>query len=331
LPQWVDRKKGKMKSDLNMKQFRMIRFSDYTIYILIGVLFLFFSLTTETFLSFNNIYALFYGVSIQFIAIIGFSILTILGETDLSVGAVYGLSGTIVGIIMQQFGWSFLPSMIFGLSLCTLFGIFSGFIVVKTKLNSMMVTLGTMTLLRGLNSILFGKLSATIFPASYRNLAKFRFFGIHWTILSLLIIVVVLEFFQKKTTIFKRFYYTGFGKVTAVVYGIKADLITVIGYGLCTFTAAFGGIVAASRITHSDINTGIGLELLFIAAVVVGGGSLDGGRGSILKAASGLLFLALLTNGMIIYKLDPFIQQVSIGVVLILSVMIDRYINRGAV
>jgi ribose transport system permease protein len=144
----------------------------------------------------------------------------------------------------------------------------------------------------------------------------------------LILTIIISEFFLKKTTISKQFYYIGRNRATSVIYGIKTDLIIVIGYGLCTFTAAFGGVVAASRITHSDINTGLGLELLFITAVVVGGGSLDGGRGSVLKAASGLFFLALLVNGMIIYKLDPFIQQVGIGTVLILSVMIDRYINR---
>jgi ribose transport system permease protein len=301
--------------------------SDYTIYFLTALFFLFLTFTTESFFSVNNLYALIYGVSIQFIAMIGFTVLTILGEIDLSVSAVYGLSGTIAGTFLQTLRWPFLPSMLMAILICTIFGILVGTVVVRFKLNSMMVTLGTMTLLKGINSILFNRMYAGIYPAAYRNLAKIKLLNVHLTIIIMAAAVITLEFCLKKTTVFKQLYYIGYSRITSIIYGIRAGIITAVCYGFCALTAAFGGIIATSRITHSDINTGNGLELLFIAAVVVSGGSLDGGRGSMLKAATGLLFLALLTNGMVIYRLDPFVQQVGIGLVLILSVMVDSYMK----
>ena len=300
----------------------------HTILILNLLLFLFLSVGTGTFFSFNNLYSLVYGVSIQFFAIIGFTYLLILGEIDLSVGAMYGLSGTIVGFLMSFLGLNFYIAVCASLLICSLFGLLVGTVIVKFRLNSMMVTLATMTLVQGINAVVFNKMSASIYPSVYRQFAKHEIAGIYWTILAMVILVTVLEILLKKTPLFKKLYYIGFHAHSAALYGCRVGRTKAVCFMVSALTAAFGGIIATSRITHSDINTGSGLEFTMLTACVIGGCSMLGGKGSILHAVLGLLFLAMLTNGMIIFKIDPYMQNIAVGIILVLAVFADVQMNR---
>jgi len=302
---------------------KKINIGDYTIIVLIIALFLFLTFSTDTFFSGNNLYSLFYGVSIQFFAIIGFILVVIVGEIDLTVGAMYGLSGTLVGALLTLWRIPFPWAVVIALILCTAVGIGIGILTVSLRLNSMMVTLASMTFVQGVNAVVFNKMSAAIYPAVYRNFAKFQIGGVHWSIILMVIIIAVLEILLVKTAPLKKLYYTGHNPQTAKLYGIPVEKIKILCFAVSALTSAFGGIIATSRITHSDIMTGNGLEFSIITACVVGGCSLSGGKGGIVKAAAGLLFLAMLSNGMIIYRIEPFMQQVAIGFILIAAVFID--------
>ncbi|MEA5047280.1 MAG: ABC transporter permease [Eubacteriales bacterium] len=306
---------------------KKFQIGDYTILFLIAGLFLLLTLTSGTFCTHDNLYSLLYGVSIQFFAVIGFTLLIIMGEIDLAVGSMYGLSGTLVGFCMTVWKWKLLPSSLLVLVVCALFGYLIGILVTKFKLNSMMVTLGSLSLVSGVNAVVFNSFTAVTYNAEYRSLAKFKIGGVHWTILAMILIVVVLEFLLQKTPLMKKYYYIGNGPETARLYGIQSDRYKRVAFLLSALTAAIGGIIATSRITHSDVLTGNGLEFTLITALVVAGASLAGGRGGILKAALGMIFIAMLANGMTIYRIDPFIQQVMQGIVLIVAVYLDVRMN----
>lgn len=307
---------------------RKLQIGDYTILFLLAGLFALLTATSDTFCTYNNIYSLLYGVSIQFFAIIGFTLLVVMGEIDLAVGSMYGLSGTMVGYAMTVWKWQLLPSMICTLIICALFGYFVGFLVTRFNLNSMMVTLGTTSFVAGVNAVIFNSFPAVTYSREYRNLAKFKIANIHWTIIAMVVIVIVLEILLKKTSLLRKLYYIGNGPETARVYGINSNRYKRVCFLISALTAALGGIIATSRITHSDILTGEGLEFTLITSLVVAGASLAGGRGGILKAALGMIFIAMLANGMTIYRIDPFIQQVMQGIVLIVAVLLDVRMNR---
>jgi len=306
---------------------RRINPGDYTVIGLILVLFLLLTFTSDTFLTYDNLYSLIYGVSIQFFAVIGFTFLIVMGEIDLGIGSMYGFSGTLVGFCICVWKWKLLPSILFVLLLSALMGYLVGWIVTKFRVNSMMVTLGTMTLISGINAVVFNSFTAVTYPADYRAVAKFKIGGIHWTILAMLLIVIVLEVLMRRSPGLKKLYYIGNSAETAKLYGIKVDKIKRLSFTLSALTSALGGVIATSRITHSDILTGKGLEFTLITACVVGGASLLGGRGSILRAALGMIFIAMLSNGMAIYRIDPFMQQVALGVVLVVCVFADVRMN----
>ena len=311
----------------NRLTLRKFRLGEYTILFLIAALFLLLTLTSDTFCTYNNLYSLLYGVSIQFFAVIGFTLLIIMGEIDLAVGSMYGLSGTLVGFCMTVWKWKLLPSSILVLLVCAAFGWCIGALVTRFKLNSMMVTLGSLSFVSGVNAVVFNSFTAVTYNAEYRALAKFKLADVHWSILAMVALVIVLEFLLKKTPAFKKFYYIGNGQETARLYGVKSDRYKRVAFTVSALTAAIGGIIATSRITHSDVLTGSGLEFTLITGLVVAGASLAGGRGGILKAALGMIFIAMLANGMTIYRIDPFIQQVMQGIVLIVAVFLDVRMN----
>lgn len=301
--------------------------SQYTVILLIIALFLLLSLTSETFLAYDNLYSVIYGVSIQFFAVIGFTLLIVMGEVDLAVGSMYGLSGTLVGYCICVWKWPLWLAIPVVLAACAAAGYLVGVIVTRFRLNSMMVTLGTTSLIAGLNAVVFNSFPAVTYSAEYRAIAKFKLFDIHWTIVLMTVIVIVLKFLLHRLPAMRKLYYIGNSGETARLYGIKTDKIKRICFTVSSLTAAIGGIVATSRITHSDILTGKNLEFTLITASVVGGASMAGGRGGILNAALGMIFIALLSNGMTIYRIDPFMQQIALGVILVVSVFADVHMN----
>jgi ribose transport system permease protein len=116
---------------------------------------------------------------------------------------------------------------------------------------------------------------------------------------------------------------------TARIYGIRSDEIRLIMFMVSALTASIGGIIAASRVAHAAATAGVGLEFTMITAAILGGASLFGGKGSILRSSIGLLILAFATNGMIGFSIDPYIQQVVLGLILIAAVTFDIALTRN--
>jgi ribose/xylose/arabinose/galactoside ABC-type transport system permease subunit len=315
------------KSNIGFLRRRFSSLNTLTILVVTVVLFVVLSVSTSNFFSYSNIYSLLFGVSIQFFALIGFTFLMIQGEIDLSVGAMYGFAGALSGTLVILLGIPLWPAIIITLIVAALMGFINGYLVVRFRIMSMMITIGMMSVLTGLMSILSTGLGAEVFPAEYRNLIKFKIAGIHWSILAFLLIVIVVEVFLNRSAIFRQMYYIGHNVETVRLYGIKADRVKITSFVVSSVTAAIGGILATSRITHAYPTTGLGLEFTMVTAAVLGGASLYGGRGSIMRSVLGLLFLAIVSNGMIIYQIDPYLQQVLMGAVLIAAVFADTRLN----
>jgi len=307
---------------------KSFNFSSLTIFFISIVLFTFLSFSSETFLSTRNIYSVLYGVSFQFFAIIGFTYLMIMGEIDLSVGSVYAFSGMFMGYLMVMMKIPLIPAMAISLLVCTFFGVVTGFLVVKFRLNSMMVTIATMTLIRGLASNFVNGMYGATYPTEMRNLSKVELGGVYLTIIAMVVLVIVLEVLLKKSALFKRMYFVGENRQTARIYGIKSDRIKITMFAVSALAAAIGGILISARVTYADTAIGLGLEFQLLTAAVLGGASLYGGKGSILGSAIGLIFLATILNGMIIFNIEPLLQQLIIGVILIVSVFVDTRLNK---
>ncbi len=257
---------------------KSFNFSSITIILIALILFIFLSLTSDTFLTSRNIYSILYGVSFQFFAIIGFTYLMIMGEIDLSVGSVYAFSGMFMGYLMVMMKVPLLPAMGISLLVCGLMGMVTGYLVVRFRLNSMMVTIATLTLIRGLSSYLVKAMYGATYPPAMRHLSKIEVGNVYITIIAMIVLVVVLEILLKRSAIFKRMYFVGENRQTARIYGIKSDRIKGAGMFAVALAAAIGGILISSRVSYADTAIGVGLEFQLLAAAVLGGASLYGGK-----------------------------------------------------
>jgi len=250
-----------------------------------------------------------------------------MGELDLSVGSVYAFSGMMTGLLMRNH-WPLLPAILIALALSAFIGFINGFLVVRFKVPSMMITLGTMAAVRGLANLLCTWLYGYPYPPSYEALARQRIGGIHLTTIVMIAAVIILELLLKRAAVFKQMYYVGENLETARIYGIKAGRQKIIIFSLMSLLAGIGGILTGSRLRFADSTIGNGLEFTILTAVVLGGASLSGGKGSILRAIVGLIFLSTITTGMIVHNIEPLIQQLIVGIILIVTVFIDTRMSR---
>lgn len=178
--------------------------SAITVILLTAVLIAGMSVISDTFFTYDNLYSILYGVSFQFLAIIGFTCLMIMGEIDLSAGAMYGFSGMLVGWLMLKQDMPMWVSILIALIICTSMGLLTGLLVVKLRLNSMMVTIATMTLIAGLGSNLVKSLTGTTYPSAFRALPRANIGGVHFTVIAMIFLAITLEILLKRSTIFKK-------------------------------------------------------------------------------------------------------------------------------
>ena len=307
-------------SDVNLGQ--------YSIFIVNVIAFVFLTVFRENFFKYTNIYSIIFGISMEFLLVIGMTLLLIMGEIDLSIGSVFAFAGIFAGFLMMKLDIPVPLSIILCLCITAVIGYINGFLVVRFRANSLMITIGTMIFFRGIADAFINLMRGVTYPSGYRAIANFRIGGINFTIILMVILMVVLEFLLLNHATFKKFFYIGENIRSAKLYGIKVDRIKHAVFVLTSVTAGLAGIFAASRSGQTVFNTGMGLEFKMITAAILGGASLFGGKGSIVKSFFGLLLLAVILNGLIMFNIDPVWTDVVIGIVLIFAIFFDTRINR---
>lgn len=266
-----------------------------------------------------------------FIITAGLAFVIIAGGIDLSVGAVLGLSAG-VSLWAAMSGWSTPLATAAGVGTGCLFGLINGFIIVKLRLNDFVVTLGTLNVAAGLLVVLTDHVQIVgTDNASYLALANSNVFGLTSGMVLALIIIAFLQVVLVKTTFGRQAVATGLGSAPALIAGINAGRIKYLAYIVSGSLAGLGGVVLASRLNSVQAGMAGGYELAAIAAAVLGGVSLAGGRGSIWGAAVGVLLLVTLKQGFRLMGVDPLIFSIITGVCILLGVILDRAVRRYAV
>jgi len=289
-------------------------------------IFCFLMVTRGNFATAQNLNSILFGVSIDFLAIIGFTYLMVMREIDLSVGSVFALTGTLTGSLLVA-GWGFWPATATALGSAALIGFITGFLVVRFNINSLMLTIGTMLVVRGLANVIATDLGGQTYPRAFRQLARINVFDIRLTIVIMVVFLLAAWLFQRRSALFRKMCFIGENVQSATIHGIRVGRIKIATFIVSAMTAGVAGIFTASRITSADVRMGLGLEFIMVTAAIIGGASLYGGRGDLRGAALGLIFLALVLNGMIMYNVEPVFQQFVVGFLLIVTVGIDTIIN----
>jgi ribose transport system permease protein len=260
----------------------------------------------------------------------GMTILLVSGGFDLSVASVAAISAMTAAVLMKKpeiaMPWPWAVAC--GLATGAAFGLFNGLVIAKLGINPFITTLGSMMLARGLTLIVSGGVSWSGFNARFTTLLGTGHIGktIQAPIAISIVLVVIFDVFLRKSRFFRQNYYIGGNEQAAWLSGIQVNRIKIFNYGLSGTLAALAGIVSLARFDSVDPNAFEGDELKVITAVILGGASLSGGRGTVLGAFLGCVLLAMIRPAINYLPIsDPSQwEKFIIGSLLILAVLMDR-------
>ncbi|MED4354309.1 ribose ABC transporter permease [Schinkia azotoformans] len=283
------------------------------------------SILSPNFLSLDNILNILRQVSINALIAFGMTFVILTGGIDLSVGSMLALSAALTAGFMAG-GMDPILAMLIGLLAGALMGAFNGFVITKGKVAPFIATLATMTIFRGLALVYTeGRpITGLSKDLSFELMGRGYFFGIPVPVIWMLVSYAILYFILKKTTFGRRVYAIGGNEEASILSGIKVDQVKIWVYSITGLLSALAGIILTSRLNSAQPTAGTAYELDAIAAVVLGGTSLSGGRGWIFGTLVGALIIGVLNNGLNLLDVSSFYQQVVKGGVILLAVILDR-------
>ncbi len=294
---------------------------------LIGLILLVVVITilNPSFLTMDNLLNVLRQVSISALIAFGMTFVILTGGIDLSVGSTLGLTGAVAASLLAS-GTDPIIAMGVALILGLLLGAVNGVIITKGKAAPFIATLATMTIYRGITLVYTeGRpISGLGDGAAFQMFGKGYFLGIPVPVVTMILAFIVLYFILHKTTFGRRVYAVGGNEEAAKLSGISPDRIKIAVYAITGLLAAVSALILTSRLNSAQPTAGQSYELDAIAAVVLGGTSLTGGKGWIFGTLVGALIIGVLNNGMNLIGVSSFFQQVVKGAVILLAVLIDR-------
>lgn len=288
------------------------------------VLFIVLSVMAPNFMTTRNLINILDQVTVLGILSVGATAVIITGGIDLSVGSILGLSTMVLGWLSHQGGWPMWSAMIAAIVVGALAGSLNGLGITYAQLPPFIATLAMMSIGRGLANLITDGQQIVGYPEWFFNLSSERYVGFFSVTLMVVVALYVAGWaWLKYRSSGRAIYAIGGGKEVARLAGINVKKVTIWVYVAAGALAGLGGIVLASRLDSSQPSAGSGYELDVIAAVVIGGASLNGGVGRIGGTVIGVLIIGVLRNGLNLLGVSPFIQQIVIGAVIAIAVMAD--------
>ncbi|GAL27255.1 ribose ABC transport system permease protein RbsC [Vibrio variabilis] len=298
------------------------------LYVVLLLLIVGLTLATPNFLTIPNITNILRQVSFQAIVAVGMTMVIILAQIDLSVGSVVAFAAVVNAILIKA-GIPIPASLLITVVLSSFWGAFSGWVTAKFNLHAFLVTLAMMTLIRGVTYLITGGYPVSGLPMEFLKLGSGYFFGIPLPIIYMAVVFAVGIFVMNKTPFGRAIYAIGGNAEAARLSGLNVNRIKVAVFAITAGLAGFVGIILSSRLMAGSPELGIGWELDVIAAVIIGGTSMFGGSGRLQGTLLGVLFVGILTNGMILLDINPYMQQVAKGL-LILGAVVLNSLKRDA-
>ncbi|HUC94269.1 MAG TPA: ABC transporter permease [Paenibacillus sp.] len=284
---------------------------------------IFFSLMSSSFYQMDNVELILSQITTNGIVAIGMTMVILLGGIDLSVGSVLALVATSVGLFISQ---GLLPwqAALLGIGIGVLCGIFNGYFIAVMNIPDIIVTLATMFIFRGLAVGISGGTWMTNFPAAFQFFGQGTVLGISFPLLMVIFFAVLFALALRYTPFGRRIYAIGGNKSAAKLAGMsiaKTKFMVYVYSGILTSVSA---IIFASKVGSVQASTaGNNLSFEVMAAVLIGGGSIFGGVGTIVGTMFGVLLMGMIKNGLVIAKISPFWVDATIGFLIILAIVIN--------
>jgi ribose transport system permease protein len=285
--------------------------------------------SANRFLTGDNLKAILTGIAPDGLIAIGMTFVIITGGFDLSVGSTLALGGYVASAALLN-GYDTTTAVAMGILSGAAVGLVNGFIITKIKVNPLVTTLGTMTIVRGIVLVQTQGRVVTGLPQSFRQIGEGTAFGIFYPVIIFLGLLVVADLLLRHSRFLRQNYYVGGNEEAARLSGIDVDRVRMAMYVITGMLAALAGVITTAKNSSASPIAGIGAELRVIAAVVIGGASLSGGVGTVLGTFLGLLLTGMIANGLGFMSVSFYAEGIITGLILIVAVMIDQLTGERA-
>ncbi|MEY4432035.1 MAG: ribose transporter permease [Bacteroidota bacterium] len=292
------------------------------------------SLLSDKFLTVDNGWNVLRQISVNICISVGMTLVILTAGIDLSVGSVLAFSGAVAAGLLKSgisfpnndliIGFTLLGTVLAGIITGGLLGFFNGWVITKFKVPPFVATLAMLTVARGFTMLWTKGYPISSLGNDFAMIGTGWFLGIPILVWIAFLVVIAAIVISNKTALGRYIYAIGGNENAAILSGINSNRVKIIVYTLAGILAAIGGIMVTSRLDSAQPNAGMSYELDAIAAVVIGGTSLSGGRGTIIGTVLGAIIIGVLNNGLVLLDVSPFWQQVVKGAVILLAVMIDK-------
>ena len=303
---------------------------------LIAVYGIFVMIAPPSFATTRNMEMIARQTTIVGVAALGMTIVIISGGIDLSVGSIVALSTVVIAWLLQNAGVNPLLAAIGGVAAAAFFGLISGTLITRLRVVPFIVTLGMMLVVRGAAKGIGREQKIDVDPERLKwleellaTVSKER----SWMLLPpgvwiLIILAVATAALLRYTRLGRHTFAIGSNEETARLCGVAVDRVKVLVFTICGAFAGLAGLMQFSRLTVGDPTVAVGLELNVIAAVVIGGGSLSGGEGSILGTLVGALIMTVIASGCTQMGMPNWVQEIITGAIIVMAVAVDRLRHR---
>lgn len=306
---------------------RLTRVREFTLILLILLIAVILQLATGRFLTTPNLNATSLGFATSAIMVFGMTAALVSGGFDLSVGSVFAMGGVVTALALRA-GLPIPVGIACGIGSGLLAGLINGLLISKAGINPFITTLGMMGIARGVALAITEGSPLANLPQDFLVYGQGRTFDIPNLILIALITILIGDLLMRRSALFRQVYYVGGNEEAARLSGINTSRVKIWVYALSGMLAGLAGVLSVSRFTVADPGTGTGEELRIIAACIIGGCSLRGGKGTVIGGLLGLIFVGFINNGMVLLRVPVYWQQLVMGVVLLLAVGFDTFSQR---
>lgn len=321
---------GSMTIDSKFKSY-LIRFQSL---IALLLMILVMSFLSDKFFTVENGWNVMRQISVNVCLSVGMTLVILTGGIDLSVGSILALSGAIAAGLLKNgtelpifnlfIGYTLFGAALLGILMGSLLGYINGIAITKFRVPPFVATLAMLTIARGLTMLWTGGFPITGLGETFGFIGTGWFLTIPMPVWISMLIVLAFAVITRRTRFGRYIYAVGGNEKAAHLSGLNVKRIRLFVYTLAGALSAVAGLIVTSRLDSAQPNAGMGFELDSIAAVVIGGTSLSGGRGSVLGTVLGALIIGVLNNGLVLLNVSPFWQQVIKGTVILLAVIVDK-------
>ncbi|MDR1509353.1 MAG: ABC transporter permease [Synergistaceae bacterium] len=314
---------------MNTKRLAYLLLNEGGIGVVLVFLCVMFSYYVPNFASMLNITNIFTQISINTVIAVGMTFVILLGGIDLSVGSVLALCTIFAGLAITGKSYStgtaiflaIMASMASGMA-C---GLFNGWVSEKWKIHSFVVTLGMLNMARGGALQVSNSRTIFSFPREFNSFGSMSFFGVPVIFIMAILLVLAGHFVLKKTVFGRMIYAIGNNEEAVRLSGHNTKIYKVTAFIICGATVGMAAILYMLRLNIASPILGNGFELTAIAAVVIGGTSMSGGKGSLIGTFFGAAIIGVLNNGLLLLGMSDFARQIVTGAIIVVAVVLDTY------